>query len=331
MLDQELGSPVQDVETNRHIMHRSTIVNPIHPSISNGLSRRSFVAGIATTGVAMAIAPRLTFGQDASSSPVSASSDGEAAWPKFNLNTITSDQILSIPAAGEQMTHEFDEYRPWTTIGQFRAEIGKYVDDDVIAGYERYVFVPVDPTAPDADTFQQIPGLDADGAAQLADGGPYADDAAFISALGDLVSVEQAELASAFLVSAKASEATWVKYNLNTITADQVLSIPGAGDQMTREFEEYRPWTTIGQFRAEIGKYVDEDIVAGYERYVFVPIAPSEADEETFQQLPGVDADIAAALVASQPYADTDAFLSALGEQVSAEQATVVAGYLVTP
>jgi hypothetical protein len=44
--------------------------------------------------------------------------------------------------------------------------------------------------------------LTADTAAQLAGGGPYADDAAFLSALGELVSAEQAALAPAFLASA---------------------------------------------------------------------------------------------------------------------------------
>ena len=32
------------------------------------------------------------------------------------------------------------------------------------------------------------------------------------------------------------------------------MGIPGAGDRMTREFEEYRPYTSIGQFRGEIGE-----------------------------------------------------------------------------
>jgi DNA uptake protein ComE-like DNA-binding protein len=297
--------------------------------MNHSFSRRSFVFGAAGAGLAVAIAPRLSFAQSATPAGTVLPA-GEATWLKYNLNAITSDQILSIPSAGEQMTHEFDEYRPWTTIGQFRAEIGKYVDADIVSGYERYVFVPVDPTDPDADTYQQLPGLDADKAAQLASGGPYADDATFLTALAALVSAEQAALAPAFLVSAAAPEVTWAKYNLNAITADQILSIPGAGEQMTTEFEEYRPWTTIGQFRQEIGKYVGDDIVAGYEQYVFVPIVPNDADEATLQQLPGVDEDKAAALAAGQPYADNAAFLTALAGQVSAEQASLAAAYLAT-
>jgi DNA uptake protein ComE-like DNA-binding protein len=290
------------------------------------LSRRHLLLGSAALGVAAAIGPRLAFAQDAT--PATTVPAGEAVWVKYNLNTITNDQILSIPGAGERMTREFAEYRPYTTIGQFRAEIGKYVDEDVVASYEKYLFVPIDPTNPDAATFQQLPGLDEDEANQLADGGPYADDAAFLSALASLVSPEQAALAPVYLASAASPEANWVKYDLNVITADQILSIPNAGEQMTHEFEEYRPWTTIGQFRAEIAKYVGDDVVAGYEAYVFVPISPNNADAKTLQQLPGVDEDKANALIASQPFADNTAFLTVLADQVSAEQASIAATYL---
>ena len=49
------------------------------------------------------------------------------------------------------------------------------------------------------------------------------------------------------------------KLNLNTVTEEQVqAAIPNFGNRMWNEFEEYRPYTSILQFRKEIGKYVDE-------------------------------------------------------------------------
>jgi len=44
--------------------------------------------------------------------------------------------------------------------------------------------------------------------------------------------------------------------------------IPGVGGRMAHEFEEYRPYSNIEQFRREIGKYVDEAEVARLEQYV---------------------------------------------------------------
>src|SRR6476620_7941899 len=59
-----------------------------------------------------------------------------------------------------------------------------------------------------------------------------------------------------------------VPININTATDAQILAIPGMGPRMLREFKEYRPYTSIEQFRREIGKYVDKAEVARLEKYV---------------------------------------------------------------
>ena len=56
--------------------------------------------------------------------------------------------------------------------------------------------------------------------------------------------------------------------NLNQATREELLLIPGMGDRMTREFDEYRPYKSFAQFRREIGKYVDGKEVSRLERYV---------------------------------------------------------------
>jgi len=60
----------------------------------------------------------------------------------------------------------------------------------------------------------------------------------------------------------------FVPINLNDATRSEILLIPGVGGRMAHEFEEYRPYSTIEQFRREIGKYVDEEEVARLEQYV---------------------------------------------------------------
>ena len=78
---------------------------------------------------------------------VLAGSLGEAAvaevlaglFVPINLNSATRDEIMLIPGMSRRMAHEFEEYRPYTSIEQFRREIGKYVDDDEVARFERYV------------------------------------------------------------------------------------------------------------------------------------------------------------------------------------------------
>ncbi len=122
-------------------------------------------------------------------------------WLPINLNTASEEEILMIPGVGARMHHEFEEYRPYAAMAQFRREMGKYVDDDEVARMEQYVFVPID---------------------------------------------------------------------LNTASDEDILSIPGIGARMLREFKEYRPYNAVAQFRREMGKYVDDDEVARMERYVYI-------------------------------------------------------------
>ena len=123
----------------------------------------------------------------------------EHLWLRINLNDVTNDEVLLIPGVGDRMAHEFEEYRPYDDMDEFRREIGKYVDEDEVARLEQYVYLPID---------------------------------------------------------------------LNTATGDEIMMIPGMTDRMVHEFEEYRPYTDLDQFRREIGKYVDEGEVARLERYV---------------------------------------------------------------
>ena len=121
------------------------------------------------------------------------------AFLPINLNTASEAEILLIPGMTKRMAHEFEEYRPYTSLEQFRKEMGKYVDQAEVARLEQFVFIPM---------------------------------------------------------------------NLNTASAEVLSTIPGMTKRMVHEFEEYRSYQNIEQFRKEIGKYVDKNEVARFERYV---------------------------------------------------------------
>jgi DNA uptake protein ComE-like DNA-binding protein len=125
----------------------------------------------------------------------------QKAFVHINLNTASRDEILLVPGAGQRMTIEFAEYRPWKSWAQFDKEIGKYVGADATAKLAQYCFIPM---------------------------------------------------------------------NLNTASDEDLLTIPGAGPRMLKEFKEYRPWKSWAQFDKEIGKYVDAKEVARLKRYLTI-------------------------------------------------------------
>ncbi|MFN2398185.1 MAG: hypothetical protein ABR543_06025 [Gemmatimonadaceae bacterium] len=59
----------------------------------------------------------------------------------LDLNTATGEEIMLIPGVGPRMRHEFEEYRPYRSMEQFRREIGKYVNAEEVARFERYVMI----------------------------------------------------------------------------------------------------------------------------------------------------------------------------------------------
>ena len=119
----------------------------------------------------------------------------EPAWQdRLNLNASTREEFGEIPGVGNRMVREFMEYRPYVSIRQFRREIGKYVSDEQVAAYDQYVFVPIDPNEADAETLQQLPGVDEDTAATLIEARPYADAGAFLEQLAALVELSEEDL-----------------------------------------------------------------------------------------------------------------------------------------
>lgn len=130
--------------------------------------------------------------------------------------------------------------------------------------------------------------------------------------------------------AAPSTTAPAAKLNINTATGEDFLRVmPDLGKRMVHEFEEYRPYKSIQQFRKEIGKYVDQNKVAEYERFIFVPIDANQSDAATLQQIPGLDETEAQQVIAARPYASRDAFLTKLGEYVPADSLATARTYLV--
>ena len=100
---------------------------------------------------------------------------------------------------------------------------------------------------------------------------PSAEKAADTTAVADTAMTVPAPASTAPSASGTAaSGAVIVPININTATDAEILRIPGVGPRMLREFKEYRPYTSIEQFRREIGKYVDKAEVARLEQYIVI-------------------------------------------------------------
>ena len=115
-------------------------------------------------------------------------------------------------------------------------------------------------------------------------------------------------------------EKAFVHISLNTGTAAEILLIPRVGKRMTREFEEYRPWVTFGQFDKEIGKYVDAAEVNRLKQYVFIPLNLNRATDEQFKTIPHLPAKMVREFNEYRPWKTKAQFDKEIGKYVDAKE-----------
>ncbi|MBW3627723.1 MAG: helix-hairpin-helix domain-containing protein [Gemmatimonadetes bacterium] len=108
----------------------------------------------------------------------------------------------------------------------------------------------LDPNTAAAEELQTRARLQPAAASAIVAGRPYADNLALNRVLTQQ-NLTEAQKDSVFAY-------VWKPIDPNTASDEEIQLIPGVGERMAHEFEEYRPWTSVEQFRREIGKYVDE-------------------------------------------------------------------------
>lgn len=120
----------------------------------------------------------------------------------------------------------------------------------------------------------------------------------------------------------------FIPINLNTASGIEILLIPGMSNRMAHEFDEYRPYTSLVQFRREIGKYVDEDEVARLEQYIFVPLDLNSASREDFAGIPGVGNRMVREFLEYRPYQSMEQFRREIGKYVDDDEVARLERYM---
>ncbi len=121
----------------------------------------------------------------------------------------------------------------------------------------------------------------------------------------------------------------FVPINLNSASQAEILLIPGVGPRMAHEFEEYRPYKAMAQFRREIGKYVDDEEVARLEQYVFVPIDLNTATDDDILSIPGVGKRMLHEFKEYRPYKNIEQFRREIGKYVDDKEVARLERYVV--
>jgi len=112
----------------------------------------------------------------------------------------------------------------------------------------------------------------------------------------------------------------FVHINLNKASKEEILLIPGVGNRMLHEFEEYRPYNHLAKFEKEISKYVKADELARLEQYVFVPVNLNSASDDELNTIPGMSRRMLREFKEYRPYKNLEQFRKEIGKYVNAKE-----------
>ena len=178
-----------------------------------------------------------------------------------NPDLASEKELLSLPHMNAAIVKSIIEQRPFLQMADLNTLLAKSLSKEQLAELYAKMFVQINLNTASPEEILMIPGVGNRMLREFREYRPYKTMAQFRKEIGKYVDVKE---------MARLEQYVFVPVSLNGASDEAILSIPGTGKRMLREFKEYRPYTSIEQFRKEIGKYVDKKEVARLERYVTV-------------------------------------------------------------
>jgi DNA uptake protein ComE-like DNA-binding protein len=179
-----------------------------------------------------------------------------------DANIASEKDLLAMPHMNAARVKGLIEKRPFASITDLNAYLlGQGLTQEQATEFYGKAFVPINLNTAGPEEILLVPGAGKRMVHEFAEYRPWKSYAQFDKEIGKYVGAEK---------TAQLAQYTFIPVRLNTASDADILSIPGAGQRMVREFKEYRPWKTKEQFMKEIGKYVGAKETERLWRYVVI-------------------------------------------------------------
>lgn len=177
----------------------------------------------------------------------------------LEANLATKEQLVALPGVNAAVADALIQGRPYTDMLALDKVLKGKVGDAERGELYKRLFLPVNLNTATREEILLIPGVGPRLVREFFEYRPFKTMAQFRREFGKYMDAADV---------ARLEQYVFIPLDLNTASDEDMLSIPGVGARMLREFKEYRPWKSAEQFRREIGKYVSKEEVARLERYV---------------------------------------------------------------
>jgi DNA uptake protein ComE-like DNA-binding protein len=177
-----------------------------------------------------------------------------------DANTVAEKDLAGMPHMTPAIAAALVAARPFKSVTELNALLlAQGLKQDEAMELYKKAFVHINLNTATREEILLVPGAGPRMVREFAEYRPWKSWAQFDKEIGKYVGPE---------ATAQLAQYAFIPVNLNTATDEDILSIPGAGPRMVREFKEYRPWKSWAQFDKEIGKYVGQKETDRLKRYV---------------------------------------------------------------
>jgi DNA uptake protein ComE-like DNA-binding protein len=176
-------------------------------------------------------------------------------------NLAPEKDLLALPHLNATIVKGLLEQRPFLSMADLQAYLSQTLSKEQLTELYGRLFLALNLNTASREEILLIPGVGNRMVREFLEYRPYKALAQFRREIGKYVDAQE---------EARLEQYVFVPIDLNSASDEDILSIPGIGNRMLREFKEYRPYENIERFRREIGKYVSPKEVARLERYVMV-------------------------------------------------------------
>jgi DNA uptake protein ComE-like DNA-binding protein len=179
-----------------------------------------------------------------------------------DANTAPEAALLKMPHMTPAIVQALVAARPFGSIVDLNNFLlAQKLTAEQATEFYRSAFIHINLNTATREEILLVPGAGNRMAREFAEYRPWRTYAQFDKEIGKYVGADE---------TARLAQYTFIPIRLNGGSDADILTIPGVGQRMLREFKEYRPWKTMAQFDKEIGKYVDVKEVKRLARYVVI-------------------------------------------------------------
>jgi DNA uptake protein ComE-like DNA-binding protein len=187
---------------------------------------------------------------------------GQVGKGLLDPNVASEAELRALPHMTPEIVTRMMAARPFMSALELNTFLlGQKLTAQQATEFYGKAFVHVNLNTGTREEIMLIPGAGARMAREFAEYRPWVNWAQFDKEISKYVGQQETD---------RLKQYVFIPINLNTATGEMLMTVPGAGQRMVHEFEEYRPWGTKEQFDREIGKYVGAKETARFWRYFVI-------------------------------------------------------------